>query len=91
MCFFDVIIGVVLGEVVIGVKFDVVIIELFIGLLLVMNVGDGMVFFIDFVKCFFVVFLMIGGSFEVVVVDGKGFVYVNVEDCNEIVVMDVWK
>lgn len=89
--FLDATTGAVLGEVATGAKPDAAIIEPLTGLLLVMNAGDGTVSFIDPAKRSLVASLTIGGSLEVAAVDGKGFVYVNVEDRNEIVVMDARK
>jgi DNA-binding beta-propeller fold protein YncE len=58
------------------------------GILLVMNAGDGTVSFIDPVKRSLLSSLMVGGSLEVAAADGRGLVYVNVEDRNEVVVID---
>lgn len=89
--FIDATNGAVLGEVATGAKPDAAVADPVTGLLLVMNAGDGTVSFIDPVKHVLVGSLDVGGSLEVAAADGRGLVYVNVEDRNEVVVIDARK
>lgn len=54
----------------------------------VMNPGDGSATLIDIAKASVAGTMQIGGSLEYAAVDGKGRLYVNVEDKNEIVEID---
>jgi len=81
--------GAVLAEVATGKKPDAALIDPATGLLVVMNPGDGSVSLIDPVKHMLVGSITVGGSLEVGVADGKGLVYVNIEDKNEIAILDI--
>lgn len=89
--FFDATSGTLLGEVATGLKPDAAVLDPATGLLLVMNAGDGTVSFIDPVKRMLIASLDVGGSLEVAGADGRGLVYVNVEDRNQIAAIDTRK
>jgi DNA-binding beta-propeller fold protein YncE len=54
----------------------------------VMNAGDGTISIVDPVKGAVVGTIQVGGSLELGAADGKGLLYVNVEDRNEVAVVD---
>ncbi len=87
--FIDADTGEVRAEVAIGIKPDAALLDPATGLVVVMNAGDGTVSFIDPATRNLVGSTMVGGSLEVGAADGKGLVYVNVEDRNEIAIIDV--
>ena len=87
--FIDADTGEVRAEVATGTKPDAALLDPYTGLVVVMNAGDGSVSFIDPATRTLVGSTMVGGSLEVGAADGKGLVYVNVEDRNEIAIIDV--
>jgi DNA-binding beta-propeller fold protein YncE len=54
----------------------------------VMNAGDGTISIVDPVKAAVIGTVQVGGSLELGAADGKGLLYVNVEDRNEVAVVD---
>jgi DNA-binding beta-propeller fold protein YncE len=83
--------GVLIAEIKTGKKPDAALIDPATGLLVVMNAGDGTVSLIDPEKHTLAGRIAVGGSLEFGVSDGKGLVYVNVEDKNEIAILDIRK
>ena len=86
--FIDAETGEVRAEIATGKKPDAALLEPLTSLVVVMNPGDGSVSFIDPATRTLVGSMIVGGSLEVGAADGKGLVYVNVEDRNEIAIID---
>ena len=87
--FIDADTGEVRAEIATGIKPDAALLDPATGLVVVMNPGDGSVSFIDPATRRLVGSTQVGGSLEVGAADGKGLVYVNVEDRAEIAIIDV--
>ena len=87
--FIDADTGTVLAEIKTGIKPDAALLDPATGTVVVMSPGDGSVSFIDPASRTLAGTVMVGGSLEVGVADGKGLVYVNVEDRNEVAILDV--
>ncbi len=81
--------GSVLAEVATGKKPDAALLDPATGLIAVMNGGDGTVTLIDPVKHVLVGSVTVGGTLEFAVADGKGKIWVNVEDSNQLVSVDL--
>jgi DNA-binding beta-propeller fold protein YncE len=81
--------GAVLGEVPTGKKPDAVVYEPKSGLIAVMDNKDGGVALIDPVKKVSAGTIEVPGGLEFAAADGQGRVFVNVEDKNDLVVLDV--
>jgi DNA-binding beta-propeller fold protein YncE len=71
-----------------GKKPDAVAYEPLTRTLWVMNAGDGTISIVDPVKAAVIGTVRVGGSLELGAADGKGLLYVNVEDRNEVAVVD---
>ena len=83
--------GAVLAEIKTGVKPDAALFDAATGMVAVMNGGDGTVAVIDPVTRTLVGHVMVGGVLEFGVSDGRGTIWVNVEDKNELVAIDLAK
>ena len=81
--------GAVLAEFPAGKKPDAVVRDAESGLVAVMNGNDGTVTLIDIDRKIVAGSLMVGGKLEFAVADGHGRVFVNVEDKNELVELDI--
>jgi len=81
--------GGVLAEVATGKKPDAAFLDSKTGLIAVMTAGDGTISLIDPVSRTVVDTIAIGGTLEFGVADGKGMAFVNVEDANSIVKIDL--
>jgi DNA-binding beta-propeller fold protein YncE len=81
--------GKVLAEFPAGAKADAVVREPKTGLVVVMNSKDGTATLIDPGKAATAGTMSIGGTLEFAAADGQGHVFVNVEDKNEIVFLDI--
>jgi DNA-binding beta-propeller fold protein YncE len=89
--FIDADTGQVMAEIPTGKKPDAALVDPATGLVVVMNPGDGTVSLIDPVTRTMVGSITVGGGLEVGAADGKGLVYVNVEDKNEVAILDIRK
>ena len=87
--FIDAATGAVIAEVASGKKPDAAFLDPATGLIAVMNAGDGRVALIDRNEHKLVGRIDVGGSLEFGVADGKGGVFVNIEDRNAIAVLDL--
>jgi DNA-binding beta-propeller fold protein YncE len=83
--------GKVVADLPAGAKADAVVRDPKTGLVLVMNSKDGTVLFVDADKGEAAGLLPVGGTLEFAQADSDGHVFVNVEDKNEIVFIDVAK
>ncbi len=81
--------GKVLGEVATGTKPDAALFDAVSGRIAVMNGGDGTVALIDPVSRRLVGKVAVGGGLEFAVVDGKGGIFINLEDANAIAHVDL--
>lgn len=81
--------GAVLAEVKTGAKPDAALFDSATGLVAVMNAGDGSISLIDAAKRLLVATLAVGGTLEFGVSDGRGTAWVNVEDKNQLVALDL--
>ena len=81
--------GAVMAEVPVGTDPDAALLDPATGLLAVMNAGDGTISLIDPVKRESVGRIAVGGALEYVVADGKGRIWVNIEDGNAIARVDL--
>jgi len=81
--------GAVVAEFAAGKKPDAVVRDSKSGLVAVMNGKDGTVTLIDIDKKTVVGSIAVGGTLEFAAADGEGHVFVNVEDKNELVTMDI--
>ncbi len=86
---FDAATGAVKAEVPTGIKPDAVAYDAASRTMWVMNPGDGSATIVDLAAGKAVGSMTIGGSLEYAAVDGKGHLFVNVEDKNEIVEVDI--
>jgi hypothetical protein len=81
--------GSVLAEVATGKKPDAALVDPKTGLIVVMNAGDGTIALIDPVSRKLADKITIGGGLEFAVADGKGSIFVNIEDANSVVKVDL--
>ncbi len=81
--------GDILAEVATGKKPDAAFLDPKTGLIAVMNAGDGTIALINPASRTVVETITIGGALEFGVADGKGMAFVNVEDANSIVKIDL--
>jgi len=81
--------GSVLAEVATGKKPDAAFLDPKTGLIAVMNAGDGTIALIDPATRQLVDKITVGGGLEFAVPDGMGSAYVNIEDANSIVKIDL--
>jgi DNA-binding beta-propeller fold protein YncE len=87
--FIDAKTGADIASVKVGTAPDAALFDEHSGLALVMNAKSGDVSLIDPKTHSLVGSIMVGGSLELAVSDGKGRVFLNVEDKNELVVLDL--
>ncbi len=73
-----------------GTKPDVVVFDPRTGTIWVINPGLGDVTAIDPRTAKVIATVVIGGSLELGAADGRGLIFVNIEDRNEVVVVDPW-
>ncbi|MBV1691592.1 YncE family protein [Novosphingobium sp. G106] len=81
--------GSVLAEVATGTKPDAAFLDPKTGLIAVMNAGDGTVALLDPAKRSLAGKIDVGGGLEFAVADGKGGAFINIEDANTIVHVDL--
>ncbi len=81
--------GNVIAEISVGKKPDAALFDAATGLVAVMNGGDGMVSLLDPVKHVLVGSILVGGVLEFGASDGRGTAWVNIEDKNELVALDL--
>jgi DNA-binding beta-propeller fold protein YncE len=81
--------GALLGQVKVGPKPDAAFLDPATGLVVVMSGGDGTVALIDPVRRSLVATIAVGGVLEVGAADGRGKAWVNVEDRNTLVEIDL--
>jgi DNA-binding beta-propeller fold protein YncE len=81
--------GAVLAEIKTGAKPDAALFDAATDLVAVMNGGDGTVAVIDPAKRTLVGHVMVGGVLEFGASDGHGLIWINVEDKNELVAVDL--
>ena len=86
---FDAATGAVRAEVPTGIKPDAIAYDPASKTMWVMNPGDGSATIVDLAAGKSVGSISIGGSLEYAAVDGKGHLFVNVEDRNELVEIDI--
>ena len=86
---FDAATGAVRATVATGKKPDAVAYDSATKTMWVMNAGDGTATLVDLAAGTAIGSMMIGGSLEYAAVDGHGHLFVNVEDKNEIVEVDI--
>lgn len=88
---FDTGTGQVKTEIKVGAKPDAAIYEPASRTVWVMNAGDGSISVVDPAAAKVVATVPVGGSLELPALDGKGHLFVNVEDKNELVEVDLAK
>ena len=81
--------GAVLAEVAVGKKPDAAILDPATGAIVVANAGDGTLSLVDPATRKVTSTITIGGGLEYLAADGRGTVWVNVEDSNELVAVDL--
>ena len=86
---FDPATGAVRAEVATGKKPDAAVYDPANGTVWTMNAGDGTATIIDLKAAKSIGTMTIGGALEFAVVDGKGHLFVNVEDKNELAEIDI--
>jgi DNA-binding beta-propeller fold protein YncE len=87
--FIDADTGAVLGEVATGKKPDAAIIDPASGLIVVANADDGSFTLVDPKTRTAAGSITVGGSLEFLAADGRGTIWVNAEDTNELVAVDI--
>lgn len=87
--FIDAMDGTVRAEVAVGIKPDAAVLDPATGLVAVMNAGDGTISLLDPKTRTLAGTIDVGGGLEFGAVDGDGKLFVNIEDRNEIVTIDL--